>query len=265
MYMKDEHYETVEKIQILFEYRKIYWLLEESQIKEQSVFVEQLINLQVAIYELDWHLENHWSIALPDLKTYWLNIYRRLSQMGLSENQQRTWSKEIERYQTRELYLRQGISPLKHSLEDLYNFKSCDVRLMRRLIYREDESLNEVLKFSEWLEFDLITEVNDDIEDLLEDLIAFNANCFLFSLHELGPLRTRERFESFIREKSMYLCKRLETSNTRARLQMMTWIEKIVEDTLDLLDERLANLNSNQIRASEVIVHFEQKRSISGY
>jgi hypothetical protein len=262
--MKDQNFHIVDKIKNLFEYRKIFWLLSQSQIENQPVLIQQLTNLQAAIYELDWQLENQWAIELRDLKTCWLNIYSRLSAMGLSENQQRTWTKEIERYQNRELDLRQGISPLKHSMEDLYNFKSCDVRLMRRLIYKEVDSLNKVLRFSEWSEFDLITEVNDDIDDLYEDLAAFNANRFLFSLHELGPLATRERFETFIKEKSKSLCQKLETSSSSARRQMQVWIENIAMETLGLLDDRLSNLNSDHLRASEVIVHFEQIRSVPG-
>ncbi|MBK8506538.1 MAG: hypothetical protein IPL46_32675 [Saprospiraceae bacterium] len=168
------------------------------------------------------------------------------------------------RYQTRELELRQGITLLKHSMEDLYSFKSCDVRLLRRLLYREDDSLNSVLRFSEWLEFDLITEVNDDIEDLLEDLVAFNGNRFLFSLYEHGSKATHERFNVFIKEKSNSICERLQTSDTRARLQMKTWIDKIAKDTLVLLDDRVRSLNLDQISTSDVMVHFERTRPKSG-
>ncbi|MBK8506539.1 MAG: hypothetical protein IPL46_32680 [Saprospiraceae bacterium] len=81
--MTSEHHQIVDKINILFEYRKIHWLLAESQIRDQSDFLERLINLQVAIYKLDWQLENHWNIELPDLKPFWLNIYSRLSEVGL--------------------------------------------------------------------------------------------------------------------------------------------------------------------------------------
>jgi hypothetical protein len=261
--MTSENLQIVDKVKILFDYRKIHWLLAESRIPNQTDFLERLINLQIAMYELDWQLENQWNIELPDLKSFWLNIYSRLAEMGLSENQQRTWTKEIVRYQTRELELRQGITPLKHSMEDLYNFKSCDVRLMRRLIYREDVSLNSVLRFSDWLEFDLITEVNDDIEDLLEDLVAFNANRFLFSLYEHGSMATHELFEVFIKEKSNCIWQRLQTSDTKGRQQMKIWIDEIVNDTLVLLQDRVKSLMTDQIRASDVITHFVKSKAAS--
>ena len=249
-----------QKIRVLFEYRQIPWLLEQSQISDKAEFLNALVELQIAIYNLDHQLETKWDIQLPDLKSYWVEIYRQLENMGLSPNQQRTWTGEIVRYQNRELDLRLGKSPLRYDMDDLYAFKSCDVRLMRRLIYCLDLFLNEKLKFSEWTEFDLITEVNDDVEDIYEDLSSLNGNRFLFSLHELGMEETRNLYEQFINKHFDAATQRLTNSNSVFRAFMMDWLSAIVSQTLSMLDDRLRAIDIDHINGATIIRYYEQAK-----
>jgi hypothetical protein len=260
----DVREELLQKIYRLFEFRKIPWLLQHSKVKERDVLTQHLVDLQIAIYELDNHLESHWVINPIDLKPYWLNIYQCLAKMNLSLKQQHDWTKEITTYQRRELDLRQQKSPLTHSIEELYYYKSCDVRLMRRLIYRADEDLNKLLKFSEWTEFDLITEVNDDVEDLYEDLTALNGNRFLFSLYELGLEETRRRYEDFLDEKISGSRKRMLASSSVLADQMHIWIQEIAVHTKEFLSSQTEDWQSESLDDARIISHYKSVRPVSG-
>ncbi len=261
---EDVRGELLQKIHTLFEFRKIPWLLQHSKVKEKDVLTQHLVDLQIAIYELDSHLESMWIINPIDLKPYWLNIYQCLATMNLSQKQQHDWTKEITTYQRRELDLRKQISPLTHSIEELYYYKSCDVRLMRRLIYRADEDLNRLLKFSEWTEFDLITEVNDDVDDLYEDLAALNGNRFLFSLYELGLEETRRRYEDFLDEKMTGSKNRMLVSNSLMSDQMPNWIQEIGVNTKELLISRTEDWKPESLDEARIISHYKSVRPVSG-
>lgn len=244
------------KILELFHYRQLPWLLEYAELADRDKLFDSLLTLQEAIYALDHQLETNWDIGLSDLKPYWIEIYRNLDLIGLSPNQQRTWTVEIVRYQSRELDLRSGRSPLKYSLEDLYCFKSCDVRLMRRIIYWRNPALNQQLKFSEWTEFDLITEVNDDIEDIFEDLQSLNANRFLFSLAELGFSETAARYEQFIKAQVDKFQSKMHSSTSTMKEQMSIWIGEVAGATIELLLRNLTSLDKDQIDKASVIRHY---------
>ncbi len=246
----------LQKIDVLFNFRKIPWLLEESKIRDKALLKQRLIDLQIAIYELDSHLESHWEIRVTDLKPYWLRIYACLDQLGLSVKQQHAWSKEIVRYQNHELDLRYRKSPLRHSIEDMYTIKSCDVRLIRRLIYQADDQLNQVLKFSEWSEFDLVTEVNDDLEDLYEDLPSLNGNRFLFSLFELGPEETSDRYERFLQEIMDQALNRISTSKSRSTPEILAWVERTTRQTRDLLLNRMEAYTPDLLKEARCLRHY---------
>jgi hypothetical protein len=248
--------ELLQKIDALFTFRKIPWLLEESKMRDRELLTQRLIDLQIAIYELDRHLESHWEIRVTDLKPYWLRIYACLDELGLSVKQQHAWSKEIVRYQNHELDLRHRKSPLRHAIEDMYTIKSCDVRLIRRLIYQADDQLNQVLKFSEWVEFDLVTEVNDDLEDLYEDLPALNGNRFLFSLFELGPEETSDRYELFLQEIMENAINRISASKTRSAPEMLTWVETTIRQTRDLLLDRMESFTPDLLKEARCLRHY---------
>ena len=53
---------------------------------------------------------------------------------------------------------------------------------------------------TDWRYFDLITELNDDIEDVFEDITTINANAFLISINENSVEKTRKDFSIFLND-----------------------------------------------------------------
>jgi len=246
------------KIRELFDLRMIPWLLESSEMDDKEAFLDRLVDLQVSIYALDHHLETNWILSRKDLKPFWKGIYEDLGRFGLTDYQQRTWSSEIVRYQTRELALRSGISPALHPMEALYYYKSCDVRLMRNLIYREAPKLEEIMPFANWHEFDLITEVNDDVEDIYEDLEILNGNRFLFALFEFGMDATKERYRAFVEEQVNSLKERLCDREDVGSRFMLESTESVAHDTLLILVDRMQHLKPSVFKAARVIQKFRE-------
>ena len=100
------------KIDPLFKYRKIPWLLDLANIKNQS-FEKRLKKLQAAIYDLDSYLEATWKTKQKDLKSYWIKIYESLAAFGLSKKEQIEWTSQIRKYQEHELSARKKKTPLR--------------------------------------------------------------------------------------------------------------------------------------------------------
>ena len=247
-----------EKIDALFDLRMIPWLLDSGNMVDRGAFLEKLIKLQVSIYALDHHLETNWILTRKDLKPFWITIYRDLEGFGLTDYQQRTWSSEIMRYQTRELALRRGLSPARHPMKALYYYKSCDVRLMRNLIYREAPDLEQIMPFGNWHEFDLITEVNDDVEDIYEDLEILNGNRFLFSLFEFGMESSEERYRSFVEEQAYALRVRLENRQDIGSRFIVDSTESVAQYTNALLLDRMQQIQPSLFEEARVIQEFNR-------
>lgn len=83
----------------------------------------------------------------------------------------------------------------------------------------------------EWRLFDLVTEVNDDVEDVFEDCDTINANSFLISTIEIGRKETRKIFTQFLNHLSRE--NKIE-ENSIFNHQLIT--EQQVQVTKDLLD-----------------------------
>ncbi len=236
------------KIDALFSYRMIPWMLKASEIKEKKKFLKQLKALQDAIYLLDAHLESHWQISRNDLRPYWIEIFKELEKFGVNREGCLERSKEILTYQARELGLREGNVPTSEDMDHFYFYKSCDVKLMRRLIYEADPSLDEKISAECWADFDLITEVNDDVDDIFEDMLIFNASRFLFSVKMFGIKETRKVYEAFIRQILKRNRNRLEKDTlTPKERKVVRQTLKDGKRTLKLLkkqckDERLATI-----------------------
>jgi len=164
--------ELRKKIVELFDYRLFPQLLEASHVDEalQSVFIEHLIQLQTNIYFLDAHLEANWQTNPQILNLHWDNIKNSLDSFHIPTDQYTAYLNHIKKYEKHELELRQGKSPLRFDMEYFYFYKSCDVKLLRRLIYERFQLTPVCGMLSDWRFYDLVTEVNDDIEDLFEDL-----------------------------------------------------------------------------------------------
>ena len=248
----DEAGDLREKILKLFHYRQIPWLLSLTDFEDTSKFNEQLVELQAAIYHLDSYLELNWDIDPNRHSQFWIEIRRHLAALGLSKYQQESWASEIKIYEARELALREQISPLQHDIESLYYYKSCDVRLIRRFIYRSDPALRKLVPFSDWAEFDLLTEVNDDIEDLWEDLDILNGNRFLFSLYEKGLNKTHKMFCDFIDLKISSSITRFSKAKL-LRAELGKKVHRIGLETKELLNLRIDKLDLKLLEESRLL------------
>ena len=188
-----------EKIVELFNYRQFPFLYQLTGEKMEVLdeFNRKLIELQASIYYLDAYLESSWHIDDQRLASYWLKIASCLSEFGIDPLGQKNYIKHILKYQRHELQLRSGLLPHRLSMEYFYFYKSCDVKLIRRLIYENFPILNTHMTLSEWRYFDLITEVNDDVVDIFEDMSTINCNRFLLSSVDMSKGEVFDLFENF--------------------------------------------------------------------
>lgn len=186
------------KIETLFEYRKIPYLLSFIEKKSRKKLNKNLIKLQIAIYELDHYLETNWDLSQKELTKCWKEIFKSLKKLELKPTKAFELTNHIRRYQRHEEQLRIGKLPTRINKEFYYYFKSCDVRLMREIIYDLNPAINLKCKLQDWRYFDIITEINDDVEDVFEDQKTINGNMFLIQFIEQGPNQTIKEFEAFI-------------------------------------------------------------------
>jgi len=192
----------LKKIKTLFEYRDFDHLYELGGLKgsEKERLEANLIRLQQDIYFLDEYLESNWEIVDEELKSYWNTIHQSLSNLGVSSADYDDYSAHIYKYQKHELQLRTPNDLLRLSMEYFYFYKSCDVKLLRRLIYDHAPKIAKIYTLADWRCFDLITEVNDDVEDLVEDMQTINGNRLQLAIHKLGIDEAKQMFVEFMDE-----------------------------------------------------------------
>lgn len=240
-----------EKIDDLFTYRLIPWLLSHSSIPAQAGFLRKLKAVQTKIYLLDHYLETTWDLDDKKLTTCWEAIYRSLEVFGFSRAEAIEMTKQIRKYQTHEQSMRENKSPTRFSLRHFYYYKSCDVKLMRTIIYNADPSLEKVVRKTDWTDFDLITEVNDDISDLQEDIKIYNANRFLFQLIEEGKTKTGKAFRSFIAEIRTSNQARFEKTKSQDGQYIKQNTLAAIRHTLTLLRAQLSAADLVQIKLAK--------------
>lgn len=187
------------KIVELFDYRLLPTLM---KVGNQGIFddeyYEQLIDLQYKIYLFDEVLESDWIINQIRIKETWDDIYDQLNHIGLDPSLHDEYCSYLYTYQKHEEEIRDGKLPLEYAMEYFYYYKSCDVKLIRRLIYDRYSSLHDIVTLDGWKVFDLVTEVNDDVEDLLEDTSTINGNRYLISMLHDGEEVTKSVFLDFL-------------------------------------------------------------------
>jgi len=242
------------KIRTLFKYRKLPYLLSYLDKKDARRLKSDLITLQVAIYELDHYLETNWKLSNNKLKSYWKGIYRALGNIGIDLNVAFEMTNHIRRYQRHEEQLRDGMMPTLINKEFYYYYKSCDVRLMREIIYKINPSITKDCTLEDWRYFDIITEINDDIEDVFEDQKTINGNMFLIQVIEDGLGITIKDFERFIseiltKENARHLA---SDSNSSKKLNKATIKE--ANQTLRLLHANAKKLERKSIRRQMPLV-----------
>jgi hypothetical protein len=237
--------ELREKIIALFEYRKLPELIGFGGHTWDQEYYERLIELQFHIYRLDHELESHWDVDLSTIEDRWKKIYSALEAVGIPQNMQERYCRHIFKYQKHELDIRQFRLPTRLSMEYFYFYKSCDVKLLRKIIYRGNQELSKVIKESQWRLFDLVTEVNDDVEDLQEDVATINGNRFLIGLKQFGKAETFQLFKSFLTDISNR--NRSEVISFGS-INLTRWTQEQVEATLKLMERQLEQFD--QVDAS---------------
>jgi hypothetical protein len=249
----------INKINALFEYRLFPLLF---SFKRNNVSVEtfilnqQLVELQKRIYYLDAHLEANLNPDGEVLNYLWQQIYIQCGQLGIKNEDLKSYTNHIHKYQKHELELRENKLPLRFKMEYFYFYKSCDVKLIRRIIYEQLRLSRDLCALSYWRYYDLITEVNDDVEDVFEDLQFFNGNRFLISLLQKGSDFTYRTFEDFIRY--IDACnKNLIDDHTFYDLRLLIQNEtsKRIEETLELLNRRKKEITEAVLSESVLFSH----------
>lgn len=233
--------ELREKIIELFEYRQLPALISFGGKDWDQDFYEKLIDLQFHIYKLDHELETNWQVDLSVIEDRWEKIYLALDALNIPRNAHDNFCRHIYKYQKHELDIRTLKLPTRLSMEYFYFYKSCDVKLLRKIIYNNNSELSKAIKESQWRLFDLVTEINDDIEDLQEDVSTINGNRFLISLKQLGKSRTYQIFTDFLKE--------IEDRNQMITLSigdidLKDWTKTQVTETLKLLNGQIASFDS---------------------
>ncbi len=186
-----------QKIIDLFALRKLPLLIEWGGLKSESILAK-LEALQKDIYLLDKSLEEHFDINPEQLAFYWERITKHLYDLDYTPAQAQEMLYSLKVYEQGELDIRKNILPHTVRIRPFYYFKSCDVKLLRKIIYDQSSSLKSKIPCVHWILFDFITELIDDIEDEMEDRTIYNGNRFLFSLFYRGVNQTIVEYNGFL-------------------------------------------------------------------
>jgi hypothetical protein len=250
-----------EKIISLFDYRLFPQLLQYGgkSDDENKEFYQNLIDLQTAIYHLDAHLEAHWDTDNTKLAWHWDNIKSKLNVFNIDNELSIAYLNHIKKYEKHELELRAGKTPLRLDMEYFYFYKSCDVKLLRRLIYESLRLSPQCGKLSDWRYYDLVTEVNDDVEDLFEDLDFINGNRFLISLLFDGKKETAKVFLAFLNTiksnaKEKYA---LGAGSFRSEILEQTLLR--AKETEQLLHAQLEKVSIDDLQRAKLLPYLKVK------
>jgi len=124
---------------------------------------------------------------------------------------------------------------------------------MRQIIYDLSDNLKSKYTLPDWRYFDLITEVNDDVDDMFEDLKSINGNYALIARWEFGKKESIRLLSEFMdtietKNKERYT-KRKNQSNYKAIYKMT---QKQIKDTRKLLIKNMKKLKKKQITKAKL-------------
>jgi hypothetical protein len=246
--------ELDKKIIQLFEYRLFPELIRLGQPSEKEFngCWQNLLSLQASIYYLDAHLEAHWNTDSQVLEWHWNHIIQHLESFGIEQFESQKYLNHIKKYEKHELELRKGKMPMRLDMEYFYYYKSCDVKLLRRLIYETFNLSSLCGSLAEWRYYDLITEVNDDVDDLMEDLDFYNGNRFLLSILTKGKLNTKNEFDVFIHNIKSKAEERVKQARGKYKDYIYEMTIQRVGETLLHMDKRLQELNLDELHNSKI-------------
>ena len=252
--------ERIKKIEELFRYRKLPILLETLDKKRRKKVNNNLITVQNAIYNLDNYLESKWILKAKKIDGYWTEINNSLQAFHIENNDLEDLTGHIKRYQLHETQLRENKLPTRLNPEYYYYYKSCDVRLLRRLLYKENPEIQKKWPATDWRYYDLITEINDDIEDYNEDQSTINGNAFLISIYQYGLENTHKKFLKLMREIQNKLIERFALIEDENRLQIYMWTTERIIETRFLLDKTVKKLSNKKLnKRAKLLKHLDLK------
>ncbi len=249
--------ELNKKIIALFEYRlfpELMALDDQMNERAKSDFWEKLIALQTAIYHLDAHLEANWEVKTEVLAFHWQNISRELENLNILKGNHHLYLNHIHKYEKHELDLRQNLLPLRFDMEYFYFYKSCDVKLLRRLIYEKMKIKDVAGSLADWRYYDLITEVNDDVEDIYEDLQFINGNRMLIAIHIEGREKARHDFLTFVLKIKEKAHSRYKASN-KSRMNKVIYdiTNQRIEETIALMEKNIREIKDIDLEESRIL------------
>ena len=170
------------KVHELFDYRMIPEMVKSCGL-DYAQTLEGLNILQYHIFILDQYLEQNWVIDPSVLEEKWLLIERHISDFKPISSTTRLMQ-QLRIYEGHEIDLRSGMHPERIDIRYFYYYKSCDVKLMRKLILERatQKGFSSTFALIDWVVYDWVTEVNDDVTDLEEDRLTNNCNRLLYAL-----------------------------------------------------------------------------------
>jgi hypothetical protein len=254
--------ELLKKIKDLFKYRGFPELYEISNLNKDIVenLNNQLIDLQANIYYLDSYLEENWTLKENELNQYWKNIHQSLSVLGVKKSDWMDYTNHILKYQKHEMELRLGLMPTRLNMEYFYFYKSCDVKLIRRLLMEKLPNVSKLCDAADWRYFDLVTEINDDAMDIEEDLSTINGNRVLISIQLYGAKETIKIFSNFLKTVEQKSIKRFTKvkSEYKKKIHQMT-LEQITATKKLLLE----NVNKFSVENDSMLSKYLMLKKIA--
>lgn len=219
------HQRLRHKILELFEYRKLPQMAQRLRV-DGAIYPERLIRLQEAIFKYDQHLEQNWEFDEEELEQLWFDMKFALKSLGYNEDELDDLLSQIHIYAKNEKSVRNDLYLSDLPIKYFYYYKSCDVRLMRRILL-DHAQVRDDWACRDWILFDWVTEVNDDVADVREDIETFNGNRFLECLRRVGVSQTLRSYDDFL----IYI----KNQNMRRKEECMKsrWGSWIWESTLD--------------------------------
>jgi hypothetical protein len=246
------------KISQLFDYRKIDDLLRLGQLDQNKRFIDQLYQIQIQIYRLDAYLESQWELTQDELNHYWQAIQSALDALGNAAKSNDRQLRDIRRYERIERRCRKDEWPTGVSFKKFYSTKSCDVQLIRHLIYKAAPSLKNIWKENSWTYYDLITEINDDISDVEEDLQTYNGNRFLISILRKGTLQTEKAYRNFIikssRKADQYFKKH---PSQEQHHELHEWTILRSQETINLLEKTMQQVDLEHLANALILPYMK--------
>ena len=238
-----------EKIIELFEYRKLPFLVEDYRLRGSGI-MEELIDLQHIIFLYDKYLEENWVLDQEELGRRWKAVLEKLIEMGLSKEEAIFEARHIEVYSRNEQSTRSGFHLSELPIKYFYYYKSCDVKLLRRLLYRFRKTRQPLTTPNDWFVFDFVTEVNDDISDVHEDRGTFNGNRFLDRINQSGSDMAYKEYARFLIYLGSKVTESQSTGNEELDISMRRWVRHEIKTTSVLLENELIGLKNEVIHSN---------------